>query len=82
MNPLLLTDGYKVDHRRQYPDGTTLVYSNWTPRKSRLEEVDEVVFLDCSISSKNILFMILSTTFLNSQKKKWLKNTLAESIII
>ncbi|WP_294818189.1 nicotinate phosphoribosyltransferase [uncultured Flavobacterium sp.] len=44
MNPLLLTDGYKVDHRRQYPDGTTLVYSNWTPRKSRIEGVDEVVF--------------------------------------
>ena len=44
MNPLLLTDGYKLDHRRQYPDGTTLVYSNWTPRKSRVEGVDEVVF--------------------------------------
>jgi nicotinamide phosphoribosyltransferase len=44
MNPLLLTDGYKVDHRRQYPTGTTLVYSNWTPRKSRIEGIDEVVF--------------------------------------
>jgi len=44
MNPLLLTDGYKVDHRRQYPDGTTLVYSNWTPRKSRIDGVNEVVF--------------------------------------
>ena len=44
MNPLLLTDGYKVDHRRQYPDSTTLVYSNWTPRKSRINGVEEVVF--------------------------------------
>ncbi len=44
MNPLLLTDGYKVDHRRQYPDNTTLVYSNWTPRKSRIDGVEEVVF--------------------------------------
>ena len=44
MNPLLYTDGYKVDHRRQYPDNTTLVYSNWTPRKSRIEGIDEVVF--------------------------------------
>ena len=44
MNPLLLTDGYKVDHRRQYPNGTTLVYSNWTPRNSRIEGIDEVVF--------------------------------------
>ena len=44
MNPLLCTDGYKVDHRRQYPDNTTLVYSNWTPRKSRIEGIEEVVF--------------------------------------
>lgn len=44
MNPLLLTDGYKLDHRRQYPAGTTLVYSNWTPRKSRMPEIEEVVF--------------------------------------
>ena len=44
MSPLLLTDGYKLDHRRQYPAGTTLVYSNWTPRKSRVPGVDTVVF--------------------------------------
>ena len=31
-NSILLTDGYKLDHRRQYPDGTEYVYSNWTPR--------------------------------------------------
>lgn len=29
---ILLTDGYKLDHRRQYPKGTGRVYSNWTPR--------------------------------------------------
>lgn len=29
-----LTDGYKLDHRRQYPKGTEFVYSNWTPRSS------------------------------------------------
>lgn len=32
MEAILLTDGYKLDHRRQYPDGTEFVYSNWTPR--------------------------------------------------
>lgn len=35
MNPLLLTDGYKVGHHLQYPDGTTLVYSNFTPRSNK-----------------------------------------------
>ncbi|MCV6630792.1 MAG: nicotinate phosphoribosyltransferase [Flavobacteriaceae bacterium] len=44
MNPLLYTDGYKVDHRRQYPKQTTLVYSNWTPRGSRVPGIDKVVF--------------------------------------
>ena len=32
MNPLLLTDGYKTSHHKMYPEGTTLVYSNFTPR--------------------------------------------------
>lgn len=45
MNPALLIDGYKLDHRRQYPEGTEKVYSNWTPRESRVEGVDHVVFL-------------------------------------
>lgn len=31
-NPLLMTDFYKIDHRRQYPIGTNLVYSNFTAR--------------------------------------------------
>jgi nicotinamide phosphoribosyltransferase len=35
MNPLFLTDGYKTGHHQQYPKGTTLVYSNFTPRSNR-----------------------------------------------
>jgi len=44
MNPLLLTDFYKVHHNKMYPDGMTLLYSNFTPRKSRIPGVDKVVF--------------------------------------
>jgi len=44
MNPLFLIDGYKLSHRTQYPKGTTRVYSNWTPRASRVEGQDEVVY--------------------------------------
>lgn len=44
LNPLTLADGYKLDHRRQYPEGTEFVYSNWTPRGSRIEGVNKVVF--------------------------------------
>lgn len=32
---ILATDGYKLDHRRQYPEGTEYVYSNWTPRSCK-----------------------------------------------
>lgn len=43
MNPLLLVDSYKVHHTRMYPDGMTLLYSNFTPRKSRIPGIDKVV---------------------------------------
>jgi nicotinamide phosphoribosyltransferase len=32
---MLLTDGYKVDHRRQYPPKTSFVMTNMTARKGR-----------------------------------------------
>lgn len=48
LNPLMLIDFYKVDHRRQYPEGTTEIYSNFTPRyvkkcHSLLENFDNKV---------------------------------------
>lgn len=33
--PVLLKDGYKVGHKFQYPEDTTEVYSNLTPRSTR-----------------------------------------------
>lgn len=44
MNPLLLTDYYKTEHHKMYPEGTTMIYSNFTPRKSRIKGIDSVVF--------------------------------------
>jgi nicotinamide phosphoribosyltransferase len=41
--PVLLKDGYKVGHKFQYPKGTTLIYSNFTPRASRVDGVDGIV---------------------------------------
>jgi nicotinamide phosphoribosyltransferase len=35
MNPFLATDGYKTGHHMMYPEGTTLVYSNFTPRSNK-----------------------------------------------
>lgn len=36
INPILAADFYKVGHKFQYPEGTGLVYSNFTARSDRL----------------------------------------------
>lgn len=70
MNPLLLTDGYKVDHRRQYPDGTSLVYSNWTPRKSRIDSIDEIVFFGLQYFIKKYILEDFESYFFKRPKKE------------
>ena len=42
--PFSLGDAYKLSHWCQYPKGTTGVYSNLTPRKSRRIGIDQFVF--------------------------------------
>ncbi len=73
MNPLLYTDGYKVDHRRQYPDNTTLVYSNWTPRKSRIEGIDEVVFFGLQYFIKKYIMDDFQRNFFDKPKDEIIK---------
>jgi len=43
MNPLILVDYYKTEHQKMYPEGMTKLYSNFTPRKSRIKGVEHVV---------------------------------------
>src|SRR5665213_2951198 len=38
-------DGYKISHEKMYPSHTEEVYSNFTPRGSRIEGVEDVTFL-------------------------------------
>lgn len=35
LETILLTDGYKLDHRRQYPKGTEYVYATFIPRTNQ-----------------------------------------------
>ncbi len=72
INPLLLTDGYKVDHRRQYPDKTTLVYSNWTPRKSRIDGIEEVVFFGLQYFIKKYIIEEFENNFFSKPKTEML----------
>lgn len=49
---ILLTDGYKLDHRRQYPENTEYVYSNWTPRGTKhIEELHDLGYLPIRIKA-------------------------------
>ncbi len=70
MNPLLLTDGYKLGHKEQYPDGTTLVYSNWTPRKSRIDGIDNVVFFGLQYFIKEYLIKRFNEDFFDKPKRE------------
>jgi len=72
-NPLLLTDGYKVDHRRQYPNNTTLVYSNWTPRKSRIEGIEEVTFFGLQYFIKKYILEDFEQNFFAKSKDEVVK---------
>lgn len=73
INPLILTDGYKVDHRRQYPAGTSVVYSNWTPRGSRIEGIEEVVFFGLQYFLKKYIIQEFQDNFFNQPKNEVLK---------
>ncbi len=72
-NPMNLCDGYKVDHRRQYPEGTELVYSNWTPRKSRIAGIDKVVFFGLQYFIKKYLQETFDQDFFGKPKSEVIK---------
>lgn len=71
--PLLLKDGYKVGHKFQYPDGTTLVYSNLTPRKARNEDIQEIVFFGLQYFVKEYLMEQFSDNFFKEDKELVIK---------
>ena len=55
MNPMLLIDFYKVGHISQYPKGITQVWSNWTPRTSRVPNTKSVINFGFTYFAKEYL---------------------------
>lgn len=53
--PCYQQDAYKIDHRRQYPSNSTLVFSNFTARGSRIDGLDKVVFFGLQYFVKQYL---------------------------
>ena len=76
MNAMLLTDGYKLDHRRQYPEGTEYVYSNWTPRSNAYfpEAEDGVVVFGIQYFIKKYLIDYFNREFFDKPKEVAVKS--------
>jgi nicotinamide phosphoribosyltransferase len=73
MNPMLLCDAYKLGHMEQYPEGTTLVYSNFTARNFKHMEkvypIKKMVFFGVSAVVRQMLELWDDEFFCKSYKE-------------
>ena len=69
-NPLLLIDFYKSTHAEQYPKGLTKMVSYYTPRMSRLADVDKVTFFGLQYFIKEYLVEGFNKNFFNRPKEE------------
>lgn len=67
------TDFYKTTHHTMYPKKTTKVYSNFTPRISRMEGVNEVVVFGIQYFIKDFLMRRFNESFFKQSKQLALK---------
>ncbi len=94
MSAILNKDFYKTDHRRQYPEGTDMVYSNFTARSSRLANVlpgqyDEKIvwfglqafILDYLIKEFNETFFEVDKDLAVAKYKRYLDTSLGEGAV-
>lgn len=65
-----LKDGYKVDHRSQYPDETITIVNNSTARKSRNPNITHTVHFGLQAFNKEWLIDYWNRTFFNIAKEK------------
>lgn len=85
LNTMLLCDFYKLSHRAMYPKGTEVVYSTWTPRASRMKDVNEVVVFGLQAFIKDKLIAMFNTEFFERSKpvvveeyRRLIKHTLGD----
>lgn len=74
INPILLTDFYKTIHHKCYVPNMTKLVSYWTPRKSRLENVDEVVMFGLQYVIQKYLIDTFNDDFFNVSKEHIINN--------
>jgi len=75
INPLTAIDFYKADHRSQYPEGTEVVYSNFTPRSNHIAKrlgvkSDTVVFFGLQHFIESFLIETFQQNFFDLPKEE------------
>ena len=85
-NPMLMTDAYKISHLIMSEKGTEKIYSTFTPRHSRIEGINEVVFFGLQGFIKDYLIDNFNENFFNMDKetviadyKRIIKNSLGDN---
>lgn len=73
INPLAMCDFYKVGHVKQYQKDVTQIWSNWTPRSSRIQGVNKVVHFGLQHFIKKVLLRDFNKQFFsaNLDLLKW-----------
>lgn len=69
-NPLLMIDFYKSTHHEQYPVGLTKMVSYYTPRMSRLKDVDKVTLFGLQAFIKEYLIEGFNDNFFNRPEEE------------
>lgn len=85
--PMLLADFYKISHKKLYDTDSAIIYSTWTPRKSRLKNVNKVVCFGLQGFIKKYLIDYFNEYFFNQpikdvvkEYKRILDNTIGGNI--
>lgn len=65
---IMATDGYKLDHPRMLPKGTTRMYENFTPRATRIPGASSVVFFGLQSFLRRHLIDSANRTFFSRPK--------------
>lgn len=63
LNPMFLADFYKINHVEQYPKGITQIWSNWTPRTTRVDGAKGIVHFGLNYFIKEYLMYQFGASF-------------------
>ncbi len=70
INPMLMTDFYKISHRIMSEKGTEKIYSTFTPRGSRIKGIDKVVFFGLQGFIKDYLIDYFNENFFQKNQEE------------